>query len=178
MPPGSSETTLNFTNRLIQLVQKYHSIIKNQFYGHTHSDQFIFYWNDKLSQALGHAYISSSIVPINRNPTFRIYEYNTESFEIVNYYHYLLNLTDVNLTNVFNYTLLYDALSAYKLDDLSTSSWLNLTQQFKSNTKLFNDYVFRYNSAYYNNSCTGQCQKNYLCEILFIDKDIHDQCTH
>lgn len=177
IPPGSGEGTVNFTNRLVNIVKKYHSIIKNQFYGHTHDDQYLLYWDDTVSHVIGHAYISSSLVPKQRNPTFRVYEYDKETFEIINYYHYLLNLTEVNRNNQFNYTLFYDAKQAYKLTDLSTSSWHKLAQTFESNENLLNDYIFRYNAGYKNDSCQPQqCKIDYICEILFIDKTLLNNC--
>ena len=72
--------------------------------------------------------------------------------------------------------MLYDAKNAYQLNDLSPQSWYKLVNKFGYDNNLFNEYVYRYNSEYYNNTCTGQCQKNYLCEILFINQKQYDNC--
>lgn len=170
IPPGSSEASTNFTNRLINVMKNYSHIITNQFFGHTHEDHFHIYHDDN-SKAIGHAYVSSSIVPINKNPAFRIYEYDINTYEITNYMQYYLNLTQVNLSNIFNYTLLYNAKNAYFLDDLSTQSWSNLVDKFISRSSLLDDYIYRYNAAYYpyNTPCNLSCQSNYICEINLIN---------
>ncbi len=109
------------------MVDRFTNIIRGQFYGHTHNDQFEVvrsYNND--SSPVGVIYITPSLTTYKKfnrtkillfsytrlNPSFRIFEVDSETNQIVDYRQYRLNLTkwNQNTTGDIEWDLAYTLL--------------------------------------------------------------------
>jgi len=71
IPPKGGEASNEYNSWLISILTNYSDIIPASFYGHTHKDQLYIY-NLNSSSAL----VSPSIMPDDRDPCFRIYQYD------------------------------------------------------------------------------------------------------
>jgi len=161
--PNSGEAQYRFKEAMIDLVYKYNTTILNQFWGHAHSDFFILYTKNNKSYA--HGYIPGSIVPSEHNPTFRVYTYNRDTYEIINYYQYTLNIEQLNSGNMVDYKLEYDAKSSYHLNDLNSDSWQNLYDRMQTNNTLFD--IFRQHNLPGNTApCDHTCKKYLFADII------------
>lgn len=137
--PSATGSTPDYTQRFQELVSEYSDIIKANFWGHTHKDQFILY-RDNNQQVVNHGYVVPSFVPNHWYTSMRVYEYDTSSYEILNYYQLSSN---VNVSD-YNYDLYYDALKDYEMKDLSTESWNRLAGEMIVDDKLFDKYYEHY----------------------------------
>ena len=65
-------------------------IIKYQWWGHSHNDQFVLLSKNNGNNELEYyssGMVGHSIMPDKRFPAFRIYEYDTDSFKLLDYHH-------------------------------------------------------------------------------------------
>lgn len=128
--PGDSNYSSECSKRYVALIERFSYIIRGQFYGHTHYDQFslIRGYFDK-SKITGMLYITASLTTFynllrykDRNPSFRLYEVDSDTKIPKDYDLYYLNLTLANsnddivpkfefgykATQEFNITNLFD----------------------------------------------------------------------
>ena len=105
------------------------------------------------------------------NPSFRYYEYNRTSFEVLDYtvfhtgeidslgdkphisnwimsYVHHTDLNKINSDDVVYYNVEYSAKETYGLPDLSPSSWESFVTQLKQNNTLFQEWYVRMFSGY------------------------------
>ncbi|CAK9438700.1 uncharacterized protein LODBEIA_P29240 [Lodderomyces beijingensis] len=73
--------------------------IANIFYGHTHQDQFHILYSSNSSQTakdiINMSWVAQSVTPLtNYNPSWRYYEVENESFNIINSYNYYTHLNE------------------------------------------------------------------------------------
>jgi sphingomyelin phosphodiesterase len=84
----------------------------------------------------GVVYIAPSVTPFpNINPSYRIYVMDPNTYEIIDYEQYHLDLSEANSLVMQNrseeitWKLAYTARSEYNLEDLRASSWWKLTEK-------------------------------------------------
>lgn len=176
--PGNWESKSWFDLQFNDLVSEYSDIIKSQFWGHSHQDQYILYRNGDQITNMG--YITPSMMPDNQFPSVRVFYYNKTNMEIVDYENYVLDLIELNKTpdlpmNEVNYTFFYSAKKFYNLTDMSYNSWSDLSNKMSTDDKLFDQYMNFYRPGN-NESCTGKCKKHEICSIKYVVKSERDKC--
>ena len=100
IPPGDSTYMSECSKRYNALVDRFSSIIRGQFYGHTHYDEFrlITEYFNKTNIA-GVILTAPSLTSYSyKNPSFRVYDIDSETKILKDYSQYRLNLTEANLT--------------------------------------------------------------------------------
>jgi len=151
IPPGSFNCDPQWSARYRALVDRFTNIIRGQFYGHNHNDQFEVvrsYNND--SSPVGVIYIAPSLTTYSKlNPSFRIFEVDSETNQIVDYKQYRLNLTKWNqhTTGDIEWDLAYSFLDEYNLNDTSYASVDALADRIKSDNNTAETYAFNFNSG-------------------------------
>lgn len=151
--PGAPEALDSYTLWMKNIVCNYSNVIVNQFWGHTHTDQFKIY--NCSNNIKSHLYIAPSIVPDKHNPSVRFYQYNRNTFELINYEQYWLNLTRViKKKQPEPFQLLYSAKNTYQLDNLNSTSWFKLANKIYNNATIRNRYCYLFNVG--NNSSCSQ----------------------
>ncbi|GAM27540.1 hypothetical protein SAMD00019534_107160 [Acytostelium subglobosum LB1] len=160
------------------IVERYSSVITAQIYGHTHYDQLVLFSDVAThTKPTGMNYVAPSMTTYqNHEPGFRIYEFNYDTNEMVNYYQFHTNLTQANVVGNLTVHLAYSAKEYYGMPDLSVQSWWNLGQQISTNTAQFNNY-YRYlvNSPVLK-ACDANCHKSWACEIYGVTSQLFDKC--
>ena len=102
-------------------------LIKYQFYGHVHSDTFTLLENDNKN-IVGFCSVPSSLMLDKHEASFRIYKYNTDTYDIYDYDQYISNL-DLTIENdniVFSKS--YSFNNEYNLNGVNLDNWINLYQ--------------------------------------------------
>ena len=98
IPPGDSSYTSECSKRYQAIVDRFSNIIRGNFYGHTHYDEYRIvteYFNS--TNIAGIIYTAPSLTTYSfQNPSFRIYELESDSMILKNYHQYRLNLTEAN----------------------------------------------------------------------------------
>lgn len=116
--PYQDESTPRLVE-LVDIVNSYLDIVKAVFAGHSHRDEFLLY--NKWS-----AWVPSSLVPDHHHACVRVYEYDDQSYHIMDYTQYCAPV--VNTTRL-TYTPRYRFTTEYDLPDASFTSWTRLYEE-------------------------------------------------
>jgi hypothetical protein len=123
-----------------------------QFYGHSHKDQFLVF-NNFVS------WVTLSVVPDGHDPGVRVFQYDRNTNEILDYMQYTLNLTRQQSSDTFiGLELSYSARKEYGLRDMSSESWWDLALRMKNDSVLLERYCSHLGGRV--NDCHGA-----LCDI-------------
>jgi len=98
IPPGDTNYMSECSKRYIAIVDRFQNIIRGQYFGHTHYDEFKLipeYFNP--NKTVGVVLTAPSLTTYSfQNPSFRIYEMDSDSKIVLDYFQYRLNLTEAN----------------------------------------------------------------------------------
>lgn len=98
IPPGDVFALSKWSTRFRALVNRYTNIIRGQFYGHTHYDEFKnvkSFRNDSLSAGTVWAVGSFTAYP-NKNPGIRIWEVDAETWHLWDFIQHRMYVTETN----------------------------------------------------------------------------------
>lgn len=100
------------------------------------------------------------------NPSFRIFDVDTDTSVPTNYYQYRLNFTkwNSNLTGPIEWDLAYDFVSEYNLPDISPQSYDILAKSFLTDQDSLKQYLLNVNSGYGPIPDQSPCK---FCEKVF-----------
>ncbi|KAG0380984.1 hypothetical protein BGX24_001693 [Mortierella sp. AD032] len=182
--PSQTDCIQNWSALYYQVVQRYSPhVIAEQFFGHTHYDEFALFYNSatkNAQSAVSTAWIGPSVTPYtDLNPGFRIYKVDTGSWNVYDAETYISNLDQAKTWDASgsspNWHLEYSARQAYGSfapltadQPLSASWWHTLTTVFESNSAAFQQYwTFRGKSANRIPACAAgsACPKEMICDL-------------
>ncbi|KAI9290572.1 Metallo-dependent phosphatase, partial [Neoconidiobolus thromboides FSU 785] len=177
IPPNSLDCLPSYSMQYYQILNRFHSIIKGQFYGHDHHDEFSVYYdnnNKKTSKrVISNQYLTPSITTLNgQNPGFRIYKVNKKNWEILDYYQYYTQLKDSHMYKEdLKWKLLYTAKGLYDpnndFNTLSPEFWHNSIVNLSKNQTLFDlFYGYRNKLGLKRKKCNLECRSNYICSMV------------
>ncbi|KAF8966380.1 hypothetical protein BGZ46_000371 [Entomortierella lignicola] len=192
--PSQTDCLQNWSALYYQVVQRYSPhVIAEQFFGHTHFDEFALYYGPgtKTAQnALATAWVGPSVTPYtDLNPGFRVYKVDTKSWNIFDSQTYVANLDQASKWDATgatpNWHLEYSARQAYgayvPIADnapLSAAWWHNVTAAFETNSAAFNEYwTYRGKSSNLIGACAAgsTCQTEMICDLRAGQSS--DSCT-
>lgn len=174
--------------------------IANMFYGHTHRDQFRILYssnNTDVDSALQMAWVSQSVTPnAYNNPSWRYYEVEDKSFNIINSYNYYtqLNATFSNAGDEPDWQYEYSARDLYDTNHtwpstapLNATFWHTYVAakvQDQSNiemNQMFSNMQYRM-SPFVPNCKNGsivstQCRHENYCVVSNFLSDQYIQCS-
>jgi len=176
--PNGGGITKFFSYHFQQIFSRYNQIILSNFWGHTHYDQYFLIRNNNTINATvtGVGYVPAALIPDKHNPSFRIYDYDRTTMEILNYHQYSLDLKSVNNGSKFKYNYQYNPIDSYNMSNMSYTEWERITQIFKTSRTMFDKYYYNYNSQY-PNECDSQCWKDKICDIEYVYSDVNTLCV-
>lgn len=138
-------------NQYLRLVDEFSQWIKGQFYGHTNIDSFTLLPKpdfDENSMApknsilmlprryIGVYYEHPSMIP-TFNPSFRAYEFATETGVLLNFSQYYADLEESNERNKITFKKEYDPITAYQMKSLELEEWIYLRERMESDADLY-----------------------------------------
>merc|ERR1719295_1289591 len=133
--------------------------------GHTHVDQFHVLGNDNFdnsgndnvensgrdnfedsaNEPFATWFSPGSVVQYGgKNPAFRIYKYNRNAFDLVNYFHYRFDTKRSNEEGKPHWFKAYDAQSEYGVKDISASSMNKVAFGMAVNETLWQRFQINY----------------------------------
>ncbi|XP_052873756.1 acid sphingomyelinase-like phosphodiesterase 3a [Anopheles cruzii] len=174
MPFGHSSFTEKNNARYLRLVKRYSSIIQGQFFGHLHSDSFRVVYNE-VGKPVSWMMIAPSISPRrsgeSNNPAMRLYKFDTDTGQVLDYTQYYLDLEQANKLEEavwqpeYNLTTYY-----YGLSDVSSVALHNLADRFNNADDAQFMKYYRANSVRHaTGTCEGVCLLNHYCAITRLD---------
>ena len=158
--------------------------IAGVFFGHTHKDQLMIYYDYLSSSAVAHpaggsgvlrnttlvdfskplmvGYIGPSITPLaGNNAGWTLYEVDSVTFEVVNSQTYIANVSDSNSWTVPEWKLEYDAKATYAPSGwpatapMNATFWHEVTENMLSNIGLVETYnLYETKSSVATESCS------------------------
>lgn len=178
--PGKSltEWALHFG----ALADRYQHIIRGQFFGHSHSDKFMVQKELFSSKPIDIQFISPSVTTYTGvNPSYRLFEVDSESLQVTNYHQYRLNLTHANLNSNSEpeFELVYDFLTEYGLSDMHPDTildWLNVIKDDEQQVLkvLRNEETHGPDSP---RGCDEGCRKSFYCYFSNALGEDQDKCS-
>eukprot|EP00761_Pharyngomonas_kirbyi_P004289 gb/GECH01004293.1/.p1 GENE.gb/GECH01004293.1/~~gb/GECH01004293.1/.p1 ORF type:complete len:483 (+),score=57.38 gb/GECH01004293.1/:1-1449(+) len=129
-----------YANRYFRIVDKFSSIIQSQFYGHLHADDFrlIFSSTTASNSPVGFGLITPAISPVfETNPGFRTFQYDTNSYELVDYKAFYFDLFKSTRQKKSNWLFEYSFSDVYKQRSVSVGPLLSIFDKLKTDASLF-----------------------------------------
>ncbi|CAD6575729.1 MAG: hypothetical protein CYPHOPRED_005777 [Cyphobasidiales sp. Tagirdzhanova-0007] len=120
-----------------QIVQRYRSTVVGQFYGHTHSSDFIVSYSTPALKtaetASSVAFVSGALTPYGGvvNPGFRVYELDDGTGEIWDWTEYYVNISDPSFKHGPQWQALYSAHLRSNAEESLISPYLHTQAQEK-----------------------------------------------
>jgi hypothetical protein len=119
------------------ITANYADIIVGHLFGHKHSDHLYV-----LKNQAGAILVAPSVLP-QYNPSLRVIEYDSSSYEIMNVITYWANLDAANAQGSLTFKKEYDMVSAYGLSaPLDTAQWLDMKQKTDNDPAMAKLYGF------------------------------------
>ena len=177
----------NVSNYLVNLLIEYDDVIVACFYGHSHDDQFFVYSGGSLQSPTPSlvGYIAGAGTPNGQNPSFRIYDVDAVTGDLLDFYHYRPNLAAQGLIHNTSPTapkpiwnLVYQASELYNLTSLDAQSWYDLAVGMKTNDQTFESYFINYPGGLSNGIYTPSQRQGLVCEIIGGDADGYTYCMN
>lgn len=81
VPPGIEQCLLSWGREFSRIIERFSDTIVAQFYGHTHYDEFlVFYDVETMSQPISFGFVTPSVTTwTTHNPSYRIYTVDNDS---------------------------------------------------------------------------------------------------
>lgn len=130
-------------------ILRYETTVRAQFFGHTHRDHFeVFYENDESYRPTAVAYVGPSVTPYyGMNIGYRVYtidgDYEASSYVVLDHETHIVNLTQLNLSDRFEWLHEYSAKDAYDMKALLPADWDDLIKRMQKDDSLFMKF-YRY----------------------------------
>ncbi|XP_017779074.1 PREDICTED: acid sphingomyelinase-like phosphodiesterase 3b [Nicrophorus vespilloides] len=202
MPPGSDERqrammhqahfaySEHHNKRYLKLVRKYADIIVGQFFGHLHSDSFRVIYNEH-GRPVSWAMLAPAVTPRRttdgaNNPGLRLYKFDKDSGQVLDYTQYYLDLplANTNTKTDPEWMVEYNFSSYYGISNITPLSLHNLAEKLTQSTPTenpsFNRY-YRANSVRMYSGGVGGCDSNcahtHYCAITRVDYEEYDHCV-
>lgn len=163
--PWSGEASTNYTSRFVETISRYSDIIKYQFYGHVHQDTFTLL-SDSNRDIVGFCSVPSSVMLDKHESSFRVYKYDTETFDILDYDHYVSDLNATISRDEIVYHHSYSFNAEYDLDGVNLNNWIRLYDKIKNNNTILQKYYHNFNPGLKHNDCDADCKQKILSNIL------------
>lgn len=164
IPLNSVECNETFSKWFYDICIEYSDIIQYQFWGHTHDDYYYLIMDNE--NPVGFHYVSPSLTADWRFSSFREYLYDRETMQILDYSHYVANLTDIIINNKIDYTLEYMAKQNYMIKSFDPDGYYDFYQRLNKNDTLFQSYYSHYTPGFNLGYCNQTCKQNYIKEIV------------
>jgi len=185
VPPGSGDCWPVWSNKFLAIINRFEAIIKAQFYGHTHNDDFRVFFDASADppRPTTSLYIGASATPYtDLNPGYKIFYADgvraNATWELTNHETWIYNLTLANLgqgdPSAVQWFRLYSAKEDFGLLSLRPNDLYDFVVRMVTDDVLFQKFYRYYNKGSDTMpACdTAACKMEYLCAIVKSDYDI------
>ncbi|XP_049903001.1 acid sphingomyelinase-like phosphodiesterase 3b [Epinephelus moara] len=191
VPPGFFEKKRNkpwfrpqFNKLYLDLIQKHHSVIHGQFFGHHHTDSFRMFYNSKGSP-ISTMFLSPGVTPWKttlpgvvdgaNNPGIRVFEYDTQTLLVKDVVTHYLNLTHANAARG-RWEKEYRLTESFRVPDASPASMHQVLERIANNHCYLQKY-YEFNSVSYDlTECNRDCRVDHVCAAREVDFERYEHC--
>lgn len=141
IPPDHRECTQAWLHNFLSILERYHPIVKAQFYGHTHRDEFRVYYSLKdPEKPISFALVNPSLTSYSQtNPAYRIFKFS-ENGDLLDYYTYFFNLTDNQFRQKLKWQLGYQASDFYGYNSFNANTFDEIYNRLEQEDDFFSKY--------------------------------------
>uniref|UniRef100_A0A3Q3VPQ9 Acid sphingomyelinase-like phosphodiesterase n=1 Tax=Mola mola TaxID=94237 RepID=A0A3Q3VPQ9_MOLML len=172
IPPGFFEKKrgkpwfmAKFNERYLDLIQKHHSVIHGQFFGHHHTDSFRMFYNSKGSP-IGTMFLSPGVTPWKTTLP------GVVDGDVVTFY---LNLTYANAASG-SWEKEYRLTESFRVPDASPDS-MHLALERIANAQWYLQKYYKFNSVSYDlTECNYNCRVDHVCAAREVDFGMYEEC--
>ncbi|XP_034554572.1 acid sphingomyelinase-like phosphodiesterase 3b [Notolabrus celidotus] len=200
VPPGFFEKkrskpwfTPEFNKQYVHLIQKHHSVILGQFFGHHHTDSFRMFYNSdgkdpsvSAGSPISTMFLSPGVTPWKttlpgvmdgaNNPGIRVFEYDTDTLLVKDLVTYYLNLTHANAARG-RWEKEYRLTESFRVPDASPSSMHQVLEHIAKDPCYLQKY-YDFNSVSYDlTECDSDCRVDHVCAAREVDFQRYEQCV-
>ncbi|XP_076678490.1 cyclic GMP-AMP phosphodiesterase SMPDL3A isoform X2 [Andrena cerasifolii] len=186
---GAASLSERHNAKYLKLVALHSDIIRGQFFGHWHSDTFRVVYSDTglpVSWIMMAPSVSPSSPGGPNNPGLRLYKFETNTGQVLDYTQYYLNLPEANLNGKANWLVEYSMLEYYDLQEITAITLHDLADRFTQS----NDYAFvRYYAANTvflprdveqiwgcGGPLNGVCALHHYCTVTRLNPESYKEC--
>ncbi|XP_020365048.1 acid sphingomyelinase-like phosphodiesterase 3b [Oncorhynchus kisutch] len=191
VPPGFFEKKRNmpwfrpnFNKRYLELIQKHHSLIIGQFFGHHHTDSFRMFYSSEGSP-ISTMFLTPGVTPWKttlpgvidgaNNPGIRVFEYDTQTLLVKDMVTYYLNLTHANVAQA-RWEKEYRFTESFRVPDASPASMHQAVERMASDRCYLQKY-YEFNSVNYDlTECNSDCRVDHVCAAREVDFERYEHC--
>jgi sphingomyelin phosphodiesterase len=183
IPAGDHFTDSLWSKHYRVLVNRFRNTIMGQFFGHSHNDHFQLVSSlDEDSAPAGVILMVPSLTTYAfLNPSFRIYEADSLTYQPLDYHQYRLHLALANKQPDVKpeFELVYSAKSYYNLENLSPASYEALADFLVNDKEVLDKYYRNFYSSYEGEiePCTTKCYTQLTCGALNSVFDEYYECA-
>ncbi|KAF0045943.1 hypothetical protein F2P81_002472 [Scophthalmus maximus] len=191
IPPGFFEKkrgkpwfTPEFNQKYLDLIQKHHSVILGQFFGHHHTDSFRMFYSAEDSP-IGTMFLSPGVTPWKttlpgvvdgaNNPGIRVFEYDPQTLLVKDVVTHYLNLTYANVARG-RWEKEYRLTESFRVPDASPASMHQVLELIANNHRYLQKY-YEFNSVSYDRTeCNRDCRVDHVCAARQVDFNRYESC--
>ncbi|XP_053288213.1 acid sphingomyelinase-like phosphodiesterase 3b isoform X1 [Pleuronectes platessa] len=193
VPPGFFEKKRSkpwfrseFNKEYLDLIQRHHSVILGQFFGHHHTDSFrMFYSSEEPRSPISAMFLSPGVTPWKttlpgvedgaNNPGIRVFEYDTETLLVKDVVTYYLNLTRANGARG-RWEKEYRLTESFRVPDASPASMHQVLERI-ANSQCHLQKYYEFNSVSYDlTECDSDCRIDHVCAAREVDFEKYNNC--
>ncbi|KAK9693930.1 Calcineurin-like phosphoesterase [Popillia japonica] len=171
VPSNGRDVEKVWSHQFRRIVDRFSNTIKGIFNGHSHLDELILYRSiEKPHKPINVAWNGGSVTPYHEtlylNPTYRIFEMDASTFDILDYEQWTFDIVDANLEayNPPQWYKLYSFRTNYEVSGLTPEDIDALLDRMKYNSTLQElNYKYRVRGA--DNLCDYECWKEIWCSM-------------
>jgi sphingomyelin phosphodiesterase len=181
IPLGEDDFDGAYAREIRSTIMKHPGVVKAMFHGHTHKDHLTVMYDDN-----GDPMVTEWVAPSGTtwgesadgvNPTYRIYSYDKNTGDILDYDQYITNLTDSYVTGKLSFEKAYSVKEEYGMVDLEPATVANFTDRLWEDDALFDRYYVNANTQRQPASaCGSECRKSWICKAQSSNFELYLAC--
>eukprot|EP00658_Telonema_sp_P-2_P025057 TRINITY_DN20090_c0_g1_i12.p1 TRINITY_DN20090_c0_g1~~TRINITY_DN20090_c0_g1_i12.p1 ORF type:complete len:632 (+),score=132.60 TRINITY_DN20090_c0_g1_i12:135-2030(+) len=160
------------------VTDEFSDVIVASFAGHAHTS-WVTVLNDQATETepVDVTYVSGSGTPGGGNPTFRVFHYDLETFEILDFDQYWVDMDQANRDGEAVWTKGYSAKEYFGIPDLTGKSWEALARTWLAGTDQTESWI-HYATAMTRGRTPASKQNRVgeACRILSDTNDLYQKC--
>lgn len=180
MAPGSTDCLTPWAAHYAALIDRYQGVIRGQFFGGSHHDEFKINRGVFSAEAVGTLWMVPSISTFKyRNPSYRVYTADSDTKVVLDFDTYRMDLEAANAAVGVTpqWDLAYSFKSSYVVSDLQPSSLLKMMSKLSQTPMLMLGFLDNYYTSgpQTPKSCGETCRNDYTCQVVYGQlKDIYN----
>ena len=139
------------------LIDRYQNNIRAIFSAHTHNDHLIFHRpRSNLEEVIKTQYVAPSVTTFsNLRPSFRVFEIDSDTNEVIDYTQYRLDLDKWNKAGenaTLEWDIAYTFRNEYKVNNMSAEAMQTIYDLMKNDYTEMGNYISNFNDTVYDPS--------------------------